>query len=191
MGCCGELWPCVWWFHPFSLSRVAVGETESSWWLSQVCCVGRVESRSQQQSHDSNTFNGSVRELQQVRDTGNWEHHPTPPAHRLCVKLICTFPSARPCSCRCHRRTKQALLCLLRRHYVCFRLLAASGNKAVKGPSEETCTVVSRNQTWDLSVVRQTAANLCQRIRFSDRLTSDKLPHRPRVYFKLFLMSAG
>lgn len=78
--------------------------------------------------------------------------HPTTPAHRLCVKLICSFPPARPCSCRCHRRTKQALLCLLRRHYVCFRLLAASGNK---GPSEETCTVVSRNQTWDLSSVKQ------------------------------------
>lgn len=110
--------------------------------------MGRVESRSQPQSHDWNTFNGSVRELQQVRDTGNWEHHPHPttPAHRLCVKLICSFPPARPCSCRCHRRTKQALLCLLRCHYVCFRLLAASGNK---GPSEETCTVISRNQSVD------------------------------------------
>lgn len=111
--------------------------------------MGRVESRSRPQSHDWNTFNGSVRELQQVRDIGNWEHHPhhTTPAHRLCVKLICSFPPARPCSCRCRRRTKQALLCLLRRHYVCFRLLAASGNK---GPSEETRTVVSRNQTRDL-----------------------------------------
>lgn len=81
----------------------------------------------------------------EILETGNTT--PTTPAHRLCVKLICSFPPARPCSCRCHRRTKQALLCLLRRHYVCFRLLAASGNK---GPSEETCTVVSRTQTWDL-----------------------------------------